>query len=298
MKNGSSLIPSLTVVGVLFAGSVAAQTVDTIDDTLFLLAVEQGYSLNRDRARQPLITPFTWMNSVCLERSGEAEAKIVESFFDLATFVSGNAAQLKIVDSAIDCPADVGLVIAFSQSNEDAQSKIALVNENFDTAHTYDATDQLEFVGMAHIDAVAHATLVISNWNRNAPYEWNAPILVQELFQAYLGGNDVPWQGAYFSLLHEVNPFPDMNGPEPYSLSWKEEKFRLNPGGLCPADVFAMAAITRYVADTTKNAGLTTQTSRGLINFSWDQREPLRREVVKVEGAATRFDLVLDDKCW
>jgi hypothetical protein len=299
LTNSLSSLLSFSFAGaLLFVGSSVAQSIDKVDDTRFLLAIEQGYSLYRDGTRFPLFSPFTWVDKVCLERSGERQAGVVKSFFDLTTSITGRLTRLEIVDSLIDCSPDASMTISFSRSLAEVKSKIATVDELFQLYQKFDGTRQVEFVGFASIDSILKAALVVVNWNNENSDEWNSSILVQELFQAYLGGNDVPWQGDYFSLLHEVNPFPDMNGPVPYSLAWKRQKFRVNPAGLCPVDVFAMSAIAQYMAEVTESIVRDGPTSRGLINFSWDQREPLRRDVAKVQSEFARFELVLDEKCW
>jgi hypothetical protein len=297
MRHDALSVSTFILAGALvFASIPAAHSTQVIEDKQFLIGIEQGYSLYRDRARYPLIAPLTWIDTACLERGSELEADIVNSFFELTSFVTGRGARIEMVSSVKDCPLGSDLTIIFSRSLEEADLKIALVNERFGAAHRFDKPSSEESVGLASIDIVSKSALVVVNLEGDVPERWNTAILLQELFQAYLGGNDVPWQTEYFSLLHEVDPYPDETGPAPFSRAWKEAKFRVNPTGLCPVDVFAMAAISKYLSNA--NVEMTGPTSRGLINFSWDRKDSIRRDVEKVGSDLVRFSRILDVTCW
>lgn len=292
------LIKTLLVSLLFSAQDAEAEPQNFEESVTKILLLEQGFSLFRDRNRYPLWTPFEWQKDACIIAADSSGLALVETFFRLTAEITGNRVSSLPAMQASSCPVASDLFVLFSTTPDEALNRILVIDTVAGTSFSKSVTVEENEFDFAAIDFYDEKALVSVIWNAGDSEEWRNAILIQELFQVYTGGNDVNWQGEFFSILHEVDPDPAAVKFVANSSAWKSAKLEQNAVGLCSSDIFVVAALSSYTKHAKKNLGLPSLSSRNLLNHAWENRATLMEPIELTANGWNAYELILDRRCW
>lgn len=270
--------------------SIILQPASALDRLTAIAVLEQGFSSIKDRNRAPLTVPFSWITAACVISDSESASATASAFLDLLSRTVGKQITLLKSTSVAACDDRANFFIRLTGTRADVKRDMIYINGLVprESAESIDLENFPSGLALWSAESYAYAW---TDWDDGRPAELNWATMIEEVFQAFSGGQDVQWGGSFFSILQEVG-----NDEGLYSGIHDVSRLERNARGLCKVDVFALVALTTYLNRTKTDEFGTNWTSGGLLDYTNIEFERILRgaDNVAIPWRASGF---MDPRC-